>query len=267
MTPSSACRRRPAGAGCPVWPRRDGADFGKAEAQAQQDVRHLGILVDPAAMPTGLGKLSPKARTASRLSSRATPIGGANFSSRSVSAMGIFRFERMEERPHQPLERTDHEPSSGTGRRPSISSASGRAQRTAESGSGPYRCGKRSPPREVSHFNSSPSAPASTATRSKSDMPGIVSRQSARKLSPVEKWMNSLRISRRAPEQPPRFRPHATKPSRRSCRSYSQLRPASGARPYRCENMSSRRRMLPMANGPSERRQIIGGLERSGNNS
>ena len=120
-----------------LWPRRDGADFGKAEAQAQQDVRHLGILVEPGRHADRIGKVEPESPHRQPLVVASDADRRREFQQPQRERVGIFRFERMEERPHQPLERADHEPSSGTGRRPSISSASGRAQRTAESGSGP----------------------------------------------------------------------------------------------------------------------------------
>ena len=48
--------------------------------------------------------------------------------------MSVFRIERVQERPDQTLERTDHDTSSGSGRRPSTSSGSGWAHCTADSG-------------------------------------------------------------------------------------------------------------------------------------
>ena len=57
-------------AGLRQW--RHGPDLDKAEAEAEQRVRNLGVLSKPGAIPTGLGEIEPKARTIRRES----PAGG-----------------------------------------------------------------------------------------------------------------------------------------------------------------------------------------------
>ncbi len=59
--------------------RRDGADFDEAEADAQQRVRHFGVLVEARRDADRIGKLSPNARIASRLSSE-RPAAAARIS-------------------------------------------------------------------------------------------------------------------------------------------------------------------------------------------
>ena len=44
----------------PLRQRRDGADFDKAKAQAQQRVRHLGILVEPRRHADRVGEIEPE---------------------------------------------------------------------------------------------------------------------------------------------------------------------------------------------------------------
>ena len=120
----------------PLRQRRDGAGFDKAEAQAQQRIRHLGILVEPRRHADRIGKIQPEG--AHR---QAFVVAGGARKRRACQhldseAMRVFRIERVEEWPRQTLEQADHAGSSGSARRPSTASGSGCVQRTALSGSG-----------------------------------------------------------------------------------------------------------------------------------
>ena len=116
-------------------PRRNGAGLDKAEAEPQQHVRHFRILVETRRHADRVGKIqSEGAHREPRIVAR-TGQHRREFQKLERERVSIFRIKRVQERPDEMLERGNHETSSGKARRPSISSASGRAHNTADNGS------------------------------------------------------------------------------------------------------------------------------------
>jgi hypothetical protein len=132
MTPLSASRRKTRIAGLRLW--RDGADLDEAEAQTQQRIGHLGVFVEARRHANRISKVEPEGADREPLVIVDRRQLWREFQHPQCQSMSVFRIERVQERPDQTLERTDHDVSSGSGRWPAISSGSGRAHCTADSG-------------------------------------------------------------------------------------------------------------------------------------
>ena len=115
--------------------RRDGADFDETEAETQQRVGDLGILVEPGRNADRIGEIEPEGGR------RKPPVVAGRLGERRVfqhpdgKPVRVFRIDRLQKRPREPFEKTDHGSSSANTWRPSAPRASGRVQRTAASGS------------------------------------------------------------------------------------------------------------------------------------
>ena len=116
--------------------RRDGADFDEAKADAKERVGHLGVLVEARRHPDRIGKIQREGAYREPFVVGNNPEPRNKFEHFQRQAVGVFRIQRSQQRPNKPVEQADHDSSSGNTRRPSISSASGRAHFTAASGSG-----------------------------------------------------------------------------------------------------------------------------------
>ena len=125
---------RPRIAGLRQW--RDGADFDEAEADTQQRIGHLGVLVEACGDADRIGEIEPEHAQRQPLVVARRRRQRREFQHFDCDTVGVFRVERAQERPGQAIEKADHGFGSGKTRRPSTSSGSGRAQRTADSGSG-----------------------------------------------------------------------------------------------------------------------------------
>src|SRR3569623_798447 len=143
---------------------RDRADLDEAEAEPQQRVRHLGVLVETRRHPDRVWKVEPEgtAREYQTVRLRARHRKAAQ--ALDGKPMRIFRIELAQQGQRQMVESTDHCKFSGSRWRPSSPSTSVTMFSAAAGSNSPYRWGNRSPPREDSHFNASPSASASTAS-------------------------------------------------------------------------------------------------------
>ncbi len=97
------------GRGLPALrPRRDAADLDKAEAEPQQRVRHLAILVEARRHPDRIGKIQPEGAHLQPRIVRAAPARQRRPLQRPQSQpVGILRVETMQERARQALEKAD----------------------------------------------------------------------------------------------------------------------------------------------------------------
>ena len=117
--------------------RRDGADFDKTEADAQQRIRHFGVLVEAGGDADRIRKIEAEDTAGEPPVVARRRRQRREFQHPDRHAMRILRIERTEERPRQAIKEADHGSSSGNERRPAASSSSGVAQRTAASGNAP----------------------------------------------------------------------------------------------------------------------------------
>ena len=93
------------------------------------------MFVETSRDPDRVRKIEPERTHGEPLVVRRRGRQGREFQHSDRKPMRIFRIKRAQQGPRQSVEKTDHEFSSGSARRRSISSASGFAQRTAVSGS------------------------------------------------------------------------------------------------------------------------------------
>ena len=117
--------------------RRDGADLDEAETEPQQRVGHFGILVEARGHPDRVGKVQAEGAHRQPLVAARSRRQRGELQHADRESVGVFRVERMQQGPREPLEKADHGSSSGKRWRPSAARVSGRVQRTAVSGSGP----------------------------------------------------------------------------------------------------------------------------------
>ncbi len=108
---------RPRIAGLRPW--RDGADFDETEAQSQQRVRHLGIFVEPGGDADRVRKIQPEYPHCQPFIVVRRRRERREFQHPDRQTMGVFRLERVQKRPCQAVEQSDHGFSSGKVRLPS----------------------------------------------------------------------------------------------------------------------------------------------------
>ena len=88
--------------------RRHRADLDEAEAQAEQRVRHLGVLVEARRDADRIGKVEPEGpHRQPRIIGRRPPPRG-EFQGLDGERMSIFRIERPQQRPGQAVEKANH---------------------------------------------------------------------------------------------------------------------------------------------------------------
>src|SRR6478736_6738262 len=128
--------------------RRHRADFDKAEAERQQIVRRDAILVETRGKADRVREnQSKRAHPRTRIIARRLRQPGA-LQREQRRIVRALRIERMQERPRQLEQRTDHGTSPEKSWVPSSRSGSLSTRSTSASCSLPWRCGNRSPPRD-----------------------------------------------------------------------------------------------------------------------
>ncbi len=117
--------------------QRDGADLDKTEAEPQQRIRHLGMLVEPGRHAERIGEVEPEGahRQERILLVPAWQRGKLKRLDRQM--MGGLGLEQPQQRPPQRVIKADHGTSSGKTCRPSAASGSGLTHSTQASGSSP----------------------------------------------------------------------------------------------------------------------------------
>ena len=91
-----------------LWPRRHGADLDKAEAETQQCVRHLTMLVETGSNADRVGKGQAKGpdRQPIVVGFRRQPR--RQFQRAHHQTMGVFRLHPARERPDKTVNQADH---------------------------------------------------------------------------------------------------------------------------------------------------------------
>ena len=117
--------------------RRHAPDLDEAEAEPQQRVRHLGVLVEPGREPDRIGERQPERLHAQLFVVRRGPRQRRELQRVQRQPMRDFGIERAQQRPGKTIEQGDHRSSSGNTCNPSVPSGSGFTQRTADIGSVP----------------------------------------------------------------------------------------------------------------------------------
>ena len=118
-------------------PRRHGADLDEAEAEPQQRVRHLAMLVEAGRHADRIGKIEAEDPHRKPRSSAGAGPRGTSLEALDGQPMGVLGIHEAQQRPGQAVEQADHGASSGKTWRPSAPKGSGTAHSTASSDSAP----------------------------------------------------------------------------------------------------------------------------------
>src|SRR5262249_39013150 len=189
--------------------RRHGSNLDEAEAEAQQRIGYLAILVEAGGDADRVREIQPeRAHLQPRVvHRRARQRRETQRLDR--ERMRILRVECAHQRPRQAVEQADHGAASarmGSGNtcRPSAPRGNGSTHLIVPaSGSGPEGWGNRSPPPEGSHLRAAPRAPAATATRRRPSTLAKCRAAVSPTCAAVEKWMKPSLRSTAAPRNTP----------------------------------------------------------------
>ena len=118
-------------------PRRHGADLDEAEAEPEQCIGHLGMLVEPRRHPDRIGEIEAEGAHRKPRIVRHQLDEGRDLQRQDGEPVRVLGIEQAQQRPRELVEQADHGVSSGNTCRPSASSRSGFAHSTAASGSAP----------------------------------------------------------------------------------------------------------------------------------